>query len=54
MTPLIQLRLALTLIGVVLFGYGVRTDDLRLRWMGIAFLAVSLALRFVRRRRRPD
>jgi len=53
MTPLIQLRLALTLIGIVLFGYGVRVDDQRLRWIGIAFLAVSLILRFWRRRRPP-
>ena len=49
-----QLKLGLTVVGVVLFGYGVRADDVRLRWVGIAFLAVAVILRFVGRRRRDD
>ena len=53
MTPLLQVRLALSLIGVILFGYGVRVDDQRLRWLGIGFLAVSLLLRLWRGRRPP-
>ena len=54
MTPLLQARLALSLIGVILFGYGVRTDDSRLRLIGIGFLAVSVVLRVWRRRPPPE
>ncbi|HEY2375369.1 MAG TPA: hypothetical protein VGH98_05290 [Gemmatimonadaceae bacterium] len=59
MSALTQLKLGLTLIGLVLFGYGVRTDTGRLRWIGIAFLAAAAALRFIgprssRRRRSAD
>jgi hypothetical protein len=53
-TWLLQARLALSLIGVILFGYGVRVDDSRLRLFGIGFLAVSLLLRVWRRRPPPE
>ncbi len=49
-----QLKLGLAVVGIVLFGYGIRADDERLRWAGIAFLAVAAILRFVGRRKRDD
>lgn len=48
-----QLHLARTVlaaIGVVVWGYGYRTDDARVRLAGIAILVVSLLLRFVPKR----
>ena len=59
MSGLTQLKVGLTLIGLILFGYGVRADVERLRWTGIGFFAVAAVLRFVgprssRRRRPPD
>jgi protein-S-isoprenylcysteine O-methyltransferase Ste14 len=58
-TTLLRIRLALSVIGLILFVYGVRidedgtTEDDRLRWIGIAFLAASLLLRIWRGRRPP-
>lgn len=40
-------RTVLAAIGVVVWGYGYRTDDANVRLAGIAVLAVSLLLRFV-------
>jgi len=54
MSALSQLKLGLALIGLILFGYGMRVDDGRLRWMGIGFLAAAAMLRFIRKRRPPD
>ena len=48
-----QLRLGLGIIGLILWGYGVRAENSMLRITGIAFLAVALALRFWRRKARP-
>lgn len=53
MSALTKVRLALGLIGVALFGYGIRTADVRLRWIGIGALAISAALRFWPSGRRP-
>jgi hypothetical protein len=50
MSALTQLKLGLVVIGLILFGYGLRVDHERLRWIGIAFLAAAAALRFVRPR----
>ena len=51
MTALTQLKLGLALIGLILFGYGMRVEDGRMRWIGIAFLAAATVLRFIRPRR---
>jgi hypothetical protein len=57
MSGLTQLKVGLAFIGLVLFGYGVRADNERMRWIGIAFLAAAAVLRFVgprsSRRKRP-
>jgi hypothetical protein len=49
-----QIRLALALIGVLVWGYGTRVSDSDLRWIGIGFLAAAVALRFVPKRWRGD
>ncbi|MCU0648226.1 MAG: hypothetical protein MUF00_09545 [Gemmatimonadaceae bacterium] len=46
-------KLAVGLAAVIVWGFGVRTEDSRIRWAGIALLVVALALRFVKRRPRP-
>ena len=51
MTRLSHLKLGLAAIGIILFGYGVRAEDTRFRWLGIAFLAAAAILRFLRPRR---
>jgi hypothetical protein len=51
MSALTQLKLGLALIGLILFGYGLRVDDSRLRWIGVLFLALAAVLRFVRPRK---
>lgn len=44
-------RLALLIVGIATWGYGVRFDINEVRWLGIAFLVVAILLRFVRRPR---
>lgn len=46
-------RIALLVMGLAVWGYGVRADDSRLRYIGIALLAASLVLRFFARRSPP-
>jgi len=54
MSGLTQLKLGLALAGLILFGYGVRTDVTWLRWAGVGFLAGAVVLRFWRRGRMPN
>lgn len=53
MTPVMVARLALALMGLILFGYGVRADEERIRLFGIAFLAAATLLRWWPRPRPP-
>lgn len=39
-------QLALVLIGLIVWGYGSRTDDERLTLIGVIFFAAATALRF--------
>ena len=50
MTRLLTARIVLTLIGVVVWGYGQRIDNAETRFAGIAVLAVALLLRFAPKR----
>ncbi|MDB4882826.1 MAG: hypothetical protein JWL95_1592 [Gemmatimonadetes bacterium] len=50
MKRLLLARLALTLIGVVVWGYGNSTNQTRFMATGMAILAIALLLRFVPRR----
>jgi len=47
-------QLGLLAIGLVFWGYGVRVDDSRVRWVGIAFFAASAALWLLRDRHRDE
>lgn len=52
---LTQLKLGLAVAGIILWGYGARADVEWLRWAGIGFLAASVIVRLVfRRRSRPE
>jgi hypothetical protein len=44
------MKLALATVGIITWAYGVREDDHRVRWLGIALLAGAFLLRFLFRR----
>lgn len=46
-------KLAFAVVGLLIWAYGLRTDDAAVRWLGIAFLLAAFLLRFVRRHRPP-
>ena len=46
MTRPTQMKVALALGGMLLFGAGIRTDRNELRWAGLACVAVAWVLRF--------
>jgi hypothetical protein len=57
MSTLTQAKIALALIGLVLFGVGVRLEREELRWIGLGFVVVAWVLRFAGprvSRRGPD
>lgn len=47
---LLGVRVAILALGIIVWGYGANVDDPTIRWIGIALLALSLILRFFRRR----
>jgi hypothetical protein len=47
-----EIQLALAAIGVVVWAFGVRAEDARLQWIGIAFFGAAAALRFFKKE--PD
>ena len=49
MTRLALIKLALGALGVVVWGYGTRIDDERVRLAGMIILAVAVALRLLPR-----
>ena len=53
MTPLTTLKITLAVVGVMVFGYGVRADSTGIRWAGIALVAAAVVLRFVPGDRTP-
>ena len=50
MNTVTRAKIALALIGLVLFGAGVRLERTELRWTGLAFVVVAWLLRFARPR----
>ena len=54
MITLTQLKLALALIGLILFGAGVRLERNELRWTGLGFVVAAWLLRFVKRRKSEE
>lgn len=49
-----EIQLALLVMGLIVWGYGQRTDDPALRWIGIAFFAVAAFLRFFKKKPPQD
>ena len=52
MNTLVRLKLALVVIGLIIWAWGYRSDDSFLRISGIVVLTIAFLLRFVRRRAR--
>ena len=50
MSTLTRAKIALALIGLVLFGAGVRLERSDVRWIGVGFVVVAWLMRFVRSR----
>lgn len=46
MTTLTRTKIALALIGLILFGAGVRLERTELRWTGLGFVVVAWLMRF--------
>ena len=46
MTRLTTWRVTTAIVGLAIFGYGVRSDNDMIRWVGIACLVVAFLLRF--------
>jgi hypothetical protein len=53
-SALVRLKLALVVIGLIIWAWGYRTDDSFLRVSGIVVLTMAFLLRFVRRRKRDS
>ncbi len=51
MSALTRAKIALALIGILLFGAGVRLERVELRWTGLGFVLMAWLLRFASRRR---
>jgi RsiW-degrading membrane proteinase PrsW (M82 family) len=51
-TAIVTWRVTIAIVGLAVFGYGVRTDNNTMRWVGIACLVVAFLLRFVAQSRR--
>lgn len=45
-----EIQIALLVIGLIVWGYGARTDQPRLTWIGLACFAVATILRFAKKR----
>ena len=50
MTNLTRAKLVVGAVGVSVWAFGVRTADDRLRWVGIALLALTFLMRLLNRR----
>ncbi len=53
MSTLTWAKVALAVIGVLIWAYGVRVDERPITWIGIGFLVAAFLLRFVGRQRPP-
>ena len=50
MTKLARLKVVVGAVGVAVWAWGVRIDDQRVRWVGIALVAATFLLRLLNRR----
>jgi len=53
-TKLTSIKITLAIVGIALFGAGMRLGDQRLRFAGLACVAVAALLRFWKDRRPGD
>jgi hypothetical protein len=53
MDTITRIKLALGIIGLIIFGYGVRADDVTIRYIGVGFVAAAWLLRFTRKKGPP-
>jgi glucose dehydrogenase len=53
-TTLTRVKVALALIGLLLFGAGVRLERIELRWAGLGLVVVAWLLRFIRQRKAAE
>jgi hypothetical protein len=51
-TPLTTWQTVIAVAGLAIFGYGIRVDSARVRWVGIGLLCVAFVFRFVKRARK--
>jgi hypothetical protein len=51
-TPLTTWQAVIGVVGLAVFGYGIRVGSAKVRWAGIGLLVVAFAMRFVKRRLR--
>ena len=51
MTPLAAWRVTFAIVGCAVFGWGIRTDNETIRWVGVGCLVLALVLRFVSKSR---
>jgi hypothetical protein len=54
MTRYTQIKLAMALVGVLIWAYGYRANDPTIRLIGIIVLALSVILRLLPKRLRDD
>ena len=54
MSPYRHVKFGLAVIGLIVWIWGQRVDDANVRWIGIAFLAASVLMRFVPKRLRSE
>ena len=54
MNTLVRLKLALVVIGLIIWAWGYRSDDSFLRVSGIVVLTMAFLLRFIPRRARDS
>lgn len=48
MKPLTRVKLALAITGIMVFGVGIRLDNLAVRWTGVGLVAAAWLSRFVK------
>jgi hypothetical protein len=53
-TPLTTWQTVIAVVGLAIFGYGIRANSSAIRWVGIGCLVVAFAFRFVKRRQQRD
>lgn len=49
-----EVQIALLVMGLIVWGYGQRTDNSRLTWIGLGFFAAATVLRLLKKRPEPE